>query len=94
MCLFPGFSQSMQPIVPPTMNGEKHKRILFWVMLAHLAISILLMFVDIKRGISELMLVLILWCANSQMSHCSLIFYMVYCLYRCIQTFCDFGFWI
>ena len=81
----------MQPIVPPTPAGLKHKNRLFILMLVHLVLSILDMFVNLYNGILNLVLTMILWCANSQMSHCQLIIYMVYCLYDFIVVLCDLG---
>lgn len=47
MCLFPfGGGFNMQPVVPPTQEGLKHKSKLYIVMFAHLILSILTLFIS------------------------------------------------
>ena len=86
MCLFPGSFSNMQPVVPPSQNGLKHKRILFGVILVQLVLSILVMFFSISTGLMSLILTVVLWCGNSRMSHCLLIFYMVYILFDFLKV--------
>ena len=64
MCLFPGMG-NMQPMVPATQAGLKHKNRLFVLMLVHLALSIAEIFASIWNGIGNLICTMILWCANS-----------------------------
>lgn len=82
MCLFPmgGGGLNMQPVVPPTPLGVKHRKRLYMIALVHLILSIIFMFINFIGGLYELMTVLILWCAASQMHFCTLIMYMVLCL--------------
>ena len=70
MCLFPGGGFNMQPAVPPTAVGLGHKRRLYIVLFIHLVLSIMLMFASVMSGFYELITVLILWCAASQMHFC------------------------
>jgi hypothetical protein len=66
MCLFPmGGGGSMQPVVPPTEEGNKQKSRLYIVLFTHLALSIMMMFVNVASGFFELINVLILWCATA-----------------------------
>jgi hypothetical protein len=91
MCLFPGGGFNMQPIVPPSEEGLKHKSKLYVVIFAHLILSIFMLFIHGISGIHELINVLILWCATSQMHFCYLIFYMLMCMYSFIQNFAYIG---
>jgi hypothetical protein len=55
----------MQPIVPPTQEGNKHKSRLYFIMFIHVLLSIGMFFISVTSGIYELISVLILWCAAS-----------------------------
>src|SRR5688572_9175594 len=93
MCLFPfgGGGFNMQPIVPPTQEGLKHKSRLYIVMFAHLILSIFMLFIHGISGIHELINVVILWCATSQMHFCYLIFYMLMCMFGFVTNFAYLG---
>lgn len=91
MCLFPGGGFNMQPIVPPTAEGVKHKQRLYIVMIAHVLLSIMMMFLSIVTGIYELLGVLILWCAATQMHFCQLIIYIILCCNNFIAIFAFLG---
>lgn len=86
MCLFPGGGLNMQPVVPPTAEGLKHKSRLYIIMFVHLILAIFMLFVYGFSGIHELINVLILWCATSQMHFCYIIFYMLMCMLGLIQN--------
>lgn len=81
----------MQPIVPPSPVGLKHKQRLYMVLIAHLVLSIGLMFVSPVNGIYELLSLLILWCAASQMHYCQIIMYIVLCCNKWISYFSSVG---
>ena len=92
MCLFPmGGGPSMQPIVPPTEAGKMHKKRLMIVGVSHLLLAIMLLFVNIFSGFNELICVMILFCATSQMHFCYLIFYMIFVLNSWVSTFAVLG---
>ena len=91
MCLFPGGGLNMQPIVPPSQEGLKHKSRLYVVILAHLILAILMLFIHGISGIHELINVLILWCATSQMHFCYLLFYIIMCMFGFVQNFAYIG---
>ena len=59
----PGMGMNMQPVVPPTPIGLKHKSNLYIVMFVHIALSVFLMFLSPMTGLFELIKPLILWCA-------------------------------
>ena len=55
---------NMQPVVPPTEPGNKHKRRLYIVLAVHALLAVLMMFgISVMNGIFELLNVLILYCA-------------------------------
>ena len=92
MCLFPGMGgMNMQPVVPPTEAGLKHKQRLYILIIVHLILAITYMFVSITGGLFELITVLILWCATSQMQFCQLIIYMILCLNNLIGSLAGIG---
>ena len=91
MCLFPGSGMSMQPIVPPTDNGLKHKQKLYIIMMIHLVLSITMMFVRVVDGIYEMISILILWCAATQMHFCQLIIYIIICGNKFVSSFATIG---
>ena len=88
MCLFPfgGGGFNMQPVVPPTQEGLKHKSRLYIVMFAHLILAIFMLFISGMSGLHELINVVILWCATSQMHFCYLIMYMLMCMISFVQN--------
>jgi hypothetical protein len=57
----------------------------------HLLLSITMMFVSVVTGIYELLSVLILWCAATQMHFCHLIIYIIICGNRFISSFAVIG---
>ena len=81
----------MQPVVPPTDAAKVHKRYLQGVMIAHILLSVMLMFLSIISGIYELISVAILWCATTQMHFCLLIIYMIICLNNFISYLAAIG---
>lgn len=94
MCLFPGVGLNMQPMVPPTLAANQHKAKLYFVMLAHIILSIMYLFVNPFGGLSELITVLILWCAASQMNFCLLLFYIIMCGFSLVTNVARIGLWI
>jgi hypothetical protein len=68
----------MQPIVPPTPAGIKHRTRLYILCGIHAILTIILMFISFTLGIYDLMLVLILYCAAAQMHFCQLLMYIVF----------------
>lgn len=92
MCLFPGAGFNMQPVVHnPTEAALKHKGRLYLVLLTHLILSICLMFLSFSAGFFELINVLILWCATSQMHFCYLLIYIVICMMGFVQDIAGIG---
>ena len=92
MCLFPmGGGPSMQPVVAPTDAGKMHKKRLMIVLIAHLILAIMLFFVNLFSGFNELICVMILFCAASQMHFCNLIFYMIFVMNSWVSTFAILG---
>ncbi|CDW90675.1 UNKNOWN [Stylonychia lemnae] len=91
MCLFPGGGINMQPIVPPTPLGLKLRTRLYIILIVHLVLSICLMFVSPVNGIYELLSILILWCAASQMHFCQMIIYMILNCNKFISYFSSVG---
>ncbi len=86
-----GGGYSMQPVVPPSEKGLKHRKHLYIIMGVHLVLSILYMFAEFMEGLFELIAVLILWCAAAQMSYCQLIIYMIICGNKLIHSVCMVG---
>lgn len=62
----------MQPVVPPTLAANKHKTMLYFVLLVHFVLAILLLISAGLNGLFELINVMILWCGTSQMHFCYL----------------------
>ena len=92
MCLFPfGGGFNMQPVVPPSSEGLKHKSRLYVIMFTHLVLSIFLLFIHGMGGIHELINVLILYCATARMHFCYLLFYMMMCMMSFVQNFSYLG---
>ena len=75
MCLFPlgGGGFNMRPVVPPTDAALKAKRPVMICLFVHLALALTFFFVTFSAGLQDLFMVLILWCATSQMHYCHLI---------------------
>ena len=82
---------NMQPICPPTQAALKHKQKLQYLMIAHLILALTLFFVTFSAGLQDLILVLILWCASSQMHFCHLIVYMLFCTFNLVGYFSNVG---
>jgi hypothetical protein len=79
MCLtLGGGAPKCEPAVPPTDEAKRQRTILMICGFVHLALSIMLCFVNFMSGIYELIDVAILFCALAQMNFCCLTFYMVY----------------
>ncbi len=94
MCLFPfgGGGMNMQPVVPPTPVGLKHRFRLYVLCVVHLILSIILMFAfSLASGFYDLILVLILYCAAAQMHFCQLLMYIVFILNQLIFSICLLG---
>ena len=53
MCLFPfgGGGFNMQPVVPPTAAGIKHKKLLHIVIIVHLVLALTFFFVTMAGGL-------------------------------------------
>jgi hypothetical protein len=83
---------NMRPIVPPTPKALELKKRLMIVLIVHLILAIMLMICNIFSGLSELINVMVLFCAFSQMHFCYLIFYMVLCIYAWVNVFSNIGF--
>jgi len=82
----------MEPVVPPTGPALEHKKRLYILMAVHAVLSIMIMFfISFMNGLTELISVLILWCATAQMHFCMLIFYMLMCLVSFTQYFAGIG---
>ena len=92
MCLFPFMmADTMQPVVPPTPKGQKYKSILQIMTMVHLIFSVLLLFVNLFTGLSQLISTMILWCAASQMHYCYLLFYIILQLLQFVKQGCFIG---
>ena len=82
---------NMQPVVPPTPAGKKHRTRLYVLCGIHLLLSIVMMFINFIGGLFEIMLVLILYCSASQMHFCQLMMYMIFCMNNFLVVFCGIG---
>lgn len=80
--------------LPPGSESKKYQTIMWFVLFAHLGLSIALCFVDIWTGVMELITWLILFWANSQANFWCLIFYMLRCMLGLVEMGSGVGFLI
>ena len=66
-----------EPVVPPTPAGKQQRGILMVLGFVHMALAILMCFIQPMQGIYELIDVAILFCALAQMNFCCLIIYII-----------------
>lgn len=79
MCLFPFMGGGgMQPVVPPTPKAKTYQGMLYFCLLVHFILSIMLMFVDVFLGFTNLISCMILYCATAQMHFCYLLIYIIF----------------
>ena len=87
MCL----NMGSQPSVPLSPLGIKHQKILYIVMFVHLALTFMMLFLSVMSGITELITVLILFCATSKANFCYLLFYMYFIMFAWVTDFAMVG---